>query len=934
MRTLSEQEERIYSQSNRGLALRVKIADSGGTLQDIEDTAGGPWLLGAEWGEDVDSPGQTATIDLRTTNDLNQLSPLAVEARQAGVIALYRAVTIEVAILPFGATPSVWVEVFRGKIDSISWPGGVMQLSCRDQIAQLQDRLIEVPAVFSTTFGTALETVLQDILDDTLGIDAPTLYTPTSPGWNITQFTTTQQSVIEQLTLLTDQIGWNLRYRWDSGTSAFRLTLYEPDRSSTTSLYTFGPDRVLSWGSLDLSLENIRNVCVVTYGDAANINADGQPEPTTETVEDSGSIASYGRRVILITEDASSNIDTSTEAVDMATAIVSDLANPLSDASVEIPFFHAVELEDLYTFEADRFHVDDDTVWGVVGYRHRLRSDSARTTLTLRGAKASGGVIRWLRKEARVGVAPLQQTIGPEVSGGAGESGPGTVGLAFDLGINRGMTMDRAYEVHAGLPGFAADRSFGSATFVGRFERLVRSQIYADLAGRLPIGELVDVVIFPIDHLGNAGSEIRLSDQVASRLGTHFLEQGQRFAGSFFGSVFAMQGRGSGYPPDGWHMEIGTWVDDVDLDDGAIYSSPQTGLYALTLKNTAISTTLYSDKVPVTHGRRYHWQANIRASSTSYSVVVAAEWLDTADTVVATSYLQNGVLAASGTWTPLRMTASPPSGAVSVRFYVEKAASAFYVSVDKLLWEEYAPTVESEVYRVNVRDDFVGGDDNGRIGDLGWQVGWVGTGDASAITTIGAQRYPAISGAFSWTRAGVVQLTTPSDSGGPMQDMGTLIAIGTGDNPAFYGLPPEGVECRIRLQLSGGDTEVQTWAGLWSSTTLLPDPGLTLDITGVGFAYRVTVAGGNWSGIVRDGTSETTVDLGFAASDGWVELGWRRTASGVQFMVNGEDVGSEVTTNLPDSSDAQTPVIAVLTTNGSAKMLDVDTFLVVGDIQR
>ncbi len=933
MRTLSDQESRIYAQTNRHVRLRVRVADSGGTLQDIDGIAGGPWLIGAEWGEDVDSPGPTATISLKATNDRNQLSPLATVARQTGTLALYREIVIETAILTIGATVSSWTEVFRGQIDSIAWAADPLTLECRGEIATLQDRFLEfAPAAYSSGVGTAIETILQELLDDTLGIGVITLYTPSSPGWNITEFETSAQSLYDQMTLLTDQIGASLRYKWDGGTGAFRLTFYEPDRASTSSMRTFGPSEILSWDLLDLAIDDIRNAITVTFGDTSNLDASGQPTPTLVTAEDAASIAAYGRRWMGITEDATSNIDTSTEAQAMADAILSDLSEPLASATVTIPFFHAVELEDRYTLSADNFHIDSSRVFAVVGYRHTLRSDQARTTLQLRGTVASGGWLRWLIKAAQPGIAPLQQNSGPLGGILSSGEGPGSIAISHALGKNRGISKNIGYELHAGIPGFVADLTAGSSTVVGRSAGQVTAQVLADLQGKTPIGELIDIAVFPVDHLGNYGSELRVSDVTAQRLGTHFLASDQRFAGSFFGSVFAFQARGGGYPPDGWHMVTGAWSTDVNLDTGGIYTAPQTGLNALTLKNTAVATKLRSDKVPVSHSRRYHWQASFKVSSVSFTLQIAVEWLDSGGSVLATHYLQNGVAASAGAWIPVRRTAAPPTGAVQARFFVSKQAAAFYVAIDRLLWEEYDPTVESKVHRIEMRDDFAGGDDASMIGDLGWQPGFIGS-DLSDILTLAANRYPAAASALSWTRFGVVRMQTPANTGGAKTDHGSLLYLGSATYPGFFGPPPEGIELRCRVKVDT-TTQIQVWIGFWSSTSVPPDPGLANTIYGFGFALRATVSTTAWQAIARNGTVETLQTLGTLASAGWVEVGIRKTSTGFQGFVDGSDTGSEITTNIPGSSQILFPVIGVLTTDANQKTLDLDSWLLIGDIQR
>lgn len=252
----------------------------------------------------------------------------------------------------------------------------------------------EAGAVSPTT-GTAVETVLQQMLDDHLGASSPTLYVPTSPSWSIRWFLQERASLWEAVRKLVDQIGWDLRYKWDNGTSAWRLTLSGPDRAKTTSDRDFSAGHLVGVSQCRTSREDIRNVVRVVYSDSADLDSGGAPKRKSVESSDSGSITAYGRRWMEIAEGSSSNIDTSGEATALADAVRKDLATPILDFAPEMQLFPFVQLADLYQFAADGQRFSTAQKLAVVGYEHSVEGTWASTRLTVRG-KPSAGVSRWL----------------------------------------------------------------------------------------------------------------------------------------------------------------------------------------------------------------------------------------------------------------------------------------------------------------------------------------------------------------------------------------------------------------------------------------------------------------------------------------------------------------------------------------------------------
>lgn len=284
-----------------------------------------------------------------------------------------------------------------------------------------------------------LEAVLAGMLADAEvdnGITAPDMVNAASPGYYLQPFPQAPMSCLEAMRRVAGQIGWDLRLVYvptatDHATwGRWRLSLFEPDRSATTSLATFSPDdyQVVRRGVQKLS--DVRNVAEGVYSDHSDMQPNGV-DPTRKRVvrEDAASIAKYGRRWIGLGAGTSNEVNTLAEMQALLDAVLSDLAEPTADVEVELPMRWWVELGDLYTLGADGRLFSEDQKLAVVGFKHQVRQGDARTALQLRG-KPSAGVRRWLDRGAGpgkanpsvsvAGLAPSEDgiTVSEEVFGG------------------------------------------------------------------------------------------------------------------------------------------------------------------------------------------------------------------------------------------------------------------------------------------------------------------------------------------------------------------------------------------------------------------------------------------------------------------------------------------------------------------------------------
>lgn len=263
-----------------------------------------------------------------------------------------------------------------------------------------------------STGGFAVEQVIQNILTKFKASSDPTvtLYTPTSPSWAIRQFLQGREFVLSACRKLANQIGWDTRYKWRSGTSQFEFTLYEPERASPSVAYTFTKSEYGEPKALKVDIAKIRNSVRVIYADRADLHPDGTPKRKEINVSDSASITKYGELWMEIQEDFNSQVDTSTEATRLANAALSDCKEPTAEFSVPISRgFPWVELGDYYTFGFNNLHFSSSQSLAVTAYGHVFDGGKRISTeLQLRGVPTIGAGT-WISRSAHPTQVQLQQ---------------------------------------------------------------------------------------------------------------------------------------------------------------------------------------------------------------------------------------------------------------------------------------------------------------------------------------------------------------------------------------------------------------------------------------------------------------------------------------------------------------------------------------------
>lgn len=551
-----------------------------------------------------------------------------------------------------------------------------------------------------STSGHPVESVIQNILDDNRGSGDPaiTLYVPTSPGWDITQYLQSRTFTLDAIRQLAQQIGWDTRYLWRAGTSQYELTLYCPDRTlANGTLWTFAPSDFAAPDSLPVDVSDIRNVWRGIYGDPADLYPDGTPKRKIRSVTDSTSVTQYGELFAEIQEDATSNIDTSTEMDSLLNAALSDCSQPTATMSVKLMRgFPWVELGDYYAFTADNVRFDSTLSLAITDYQHTFEKGKLTTQLGLRG-KPSIGALTHISKTVhpvhksttalsgshklivyqgtKTPSAVLQKVVGGQqiqlsqtfdktiVAAEEYEHHLYPVsGTTLDSSTLLSVSKDRSVTPSALVPG----RTYFYKT-VPRFrnaERLVRGQPSAEFS-------FVAGYVEP-QHLNP-------------------LTVGQYFDGPPNGSF---EGRSNGADlPDNWSLVSGNWGpyfispllgDGIDVEwGGTTYDGAQALFFG---GNPGSTAEIKSDAFPVKPSNPYTLSGQIQplgSPTSGMTIRLAAEWLDSTLTTISTSNLDTDLtLITSGVWTLSESGLTSPSTAAYARIHISSLAAHCDAAVD------------------------------------------------------------------------------------------------------------------------------------------------------------------------------------------------------------------------------------------------------------
>lgn len=417
----------------------------------------------------------------------------------------------------------------------------------------------------TSTAGNLVEKVMQNILDDN-GFSSVVLYTPTPSTWAIKQFLQKREPVFDALTNLAMQIGWQVRYKWRSGTGQFELTFSQPDRAKSAVDRVFAASDYAGIPRLALDLSSIRTTVRVRYPNAASLDPAGNPTRAVVTRTDSTAETKYGRRFMEISEADSSQIDSSTEATAMADAALADLKDPKVEQSVDLlGGFPFVELGDLYRFTANGYHYDADQELAVFGYRHEANGAGVMSTrLDCRG-KPSGAFSGWFARSVLAN--PEEETPVNVFASGAGLV---LAASAIIGGCRLTCTPSPERSSDGGTYEFHVSTSSGFTPSSSTLKTVGRSR-EVEVTDLVP-GTTYYAKVVP-SYPDTNGRIVRgyPSEQVsvvAGRGATAHLIAEPEWGRYPLNGGFETRHDASG-PPDHWTVATGTWGTDFDIVSGS-----------------------------------------------------------------------------------------------------------------------------------------------------------------------------------------------------------------------------------------------------------------------------------------------------------------------------------------------------------------------------
>lgn len=440
----------IREQFRRGLALdqsfatwaKLEITDYAGTYRDMTAFYDVDWVESIKIDDAVDKRMTELTATLK--KNVGDLSLAYANSRSAlnrkpsagsevvntftsdyedasgnpeSICSVNRKVRVTVARMPPGVNAennsfyedfSTANKVFEGIIDDVDWGGpDTVKIKARDLGAKLRDAFFEdeafIPSDASLNSGACganaapSETGIQDIINaaavtytDLAGV---TVDTPTSPGFCLMQSPFGKENVLKLISLIAENIGWVVRYRWDPKTEDFKLTYYEPDRNTTHAIVDVKPWSVINMSRASIKLDEIRNSIRIVYKPAqdSDYTVDGPALVRHADAINAGSITKYGRRYMEIAiEEGGNLITTSTEAGILAGNIVSDLALPKAEANISMPISWFYEVNDYLKILPDgvRYTYAEDLA--VAKVTHQFDLKGSNTSLQMRGKPSSG----------------------------------------------------------------------------------------------------------------------------------------------------------------------------------------------------------------------------------------------------------------------------------------------------------------------------------------------------------------------------------------------------------------------------------------------------------------------------------------------------------------------------------------------------------------
>ncbi|MFL5344352.1 MAG: fibronectin type III domain-containing protein [Hyalangium sp.] len=609
----------------------------------------------------------------------------------------------------------------------------------------------------------------------------PILHTPVSPGWILGKFIQKGESLMDALSALAQQLGWEVRWKWNSSTSAFQLTFWSPDRAATAPVWTFTADEYQALGQVRTSLEDVRNAIEVVFSDTADLDVAGNPKRKTVLVEDATSIAAVGRRFMRMAEAATSNLNTSSEATTFANAAKADLKDTPLGLELEVDFHPDLELGDLVAVEGNGYHFTSTQTAAVRALTHTFNAGGASTKLTLLG-KPSTSVRRWLAMEQRPATAPSSPFTGPSAPTGLSSA---TTAGGFRLSFSPPTTGPKAaaYELHVSTssgftPSDSTRRVVGALTEVVVTDLSPGTTYYAKVVAR--------------DAKGNRGlpsSEVTLT---ARYVEPRALQPRITWGALPLNGDFESQSD-TAAPPDAWRLSSGAaWGTHAQLTTDVL-----SGKAALFFPSASITAFLTAQAFTVREGEAWVFSCFYKQSIAAGAVagVLAFTYLDASLNAISAASVQL-VASAANTWTRAAQRVVIPAGARFAEISVGHTSTA--------TTPPYAGTLTVDSV------DALRGVARGGTQYVSYQNGWA---DAN-LAVYGAVRFQVSDlGEVVWKGAAVASTPAPAAGANIFTLPGSSGARPADDARVFSAVTSGGALVRVQFNTTGTVTVSSIAAG-------------------------------------------------------------------------------------------------------------------------
>lgn len=351
MRATTEAELALLHSFNREESYLVKVKRrSTGALVDLTDR-----VQSISISMSNDEPVNVCDIEFDDSwtayGATSSLSPLVVTSvynDPAPLLWPNNELFVYVGFAPVGDEVADYKLLFHGILGDVISPKGTkgtrsISVSCRDQAKRLQDTMIVGEYLYGSEDGTAAVAVMQGILNQHYGDSVITLHVKDNPQFMLYPVRVGEQSVWDALQDILKPTGYQVRYWflkagqpdiYDCEGNAiaiaedgFYLTVVDPGRQPVSTVDALDEDvDTITEESLDISDDTVRNAFRVRYYDRFT------KEYMEVARENATSIATYGRREMVVGQDDVPYIDTFNEAWDLMEVLDNDLSEaPATD---------------------------------------------------------------------------------------------------------------------------------------------------------------------------------------------------------------------------------------------------------------------------------------------------------------------------------------------------------------------------------------------------------------------------------------------------------------------------------------------------------------------------------------------------------------------------------------------------------------------------